>query len=478
MSEKGIGLLEPGTGEKPEDFRFPENQDSKTPPQELDPAELKEISELLDSKDPGVSAIAEARINALGFPNVGVFREFNFYQDRFQGMADRHNKRADAKGISGTLDRVADKYASKNTDKPSRPKKIANKYVMQEQAERENLDFDRRLEEERREWDERLKLVIEALRAKRDDPEGEGKKRRVLIYGLGGGMRGPYGAGQVAALNEMGFTAEILDENDALVGSSAGFDDLIYYADGLEQTYKGASIYYEECTTKEFLDMTNAKQVMNIHVVGQAMRKGEKKLDTEHLHNLKVQIHAVVNQVDGADAELVDVKTATPDMISAAEASMNVRLLKAPGIEVNGKHMEDGSFGSFPIQKLIDKFQPTDILVLPNIPFRKITELAVANPLLDRVKNEGTIGLIKKFLKIESELRKMLEEFKEHQGVNIGIMWPPDRGLDTIDADADLIKTAVVDTVRDTIKQFGEIQPEKIRLYESERFRKPEEAAA
>src|SRR3989338_3908893 len=113
MGERDVGVIEPGAGVDPESFRFPENHDSKTPGKEFDPAELKEILELLDSKDPDASAVAEARIKALGFPDKVVFREFNFYQDRFQGMADRHNQR---KG----WERFVDKRMLVN-DKPSRP---------------------------------------------------------------------------------------------------------------------------------------------------------------------------------------------------------------------------------------------------------------------------------------------------------------------------------------------------------------------
>jgi len=401
-------------------------------------------------------------------PTGAPLEEFQFYQDRFTGMAERHNKRANAKGKRGLADRIADRQ-SKDGDKPTRPKRITAEYVMQEQAERENRDRERMLEEERKEWDKMLAPVIKILKQKRDN-SAENKKQKVIIYAMGGGMRGPYGAGQVLALDEMGLTA---DKIDVLIGASAGMADLIYYASG--QTYIGTSMYYDECTSPEFINLSRIKQVLDVSIVGKAMRSGEKAVDQKRIMEIPTEVYALNTPVGGTDAKLVDIKTATPDMIAPIEASMNVRLLKAPGIDVNGINMEDGSFGSFEIQRLIDKFQEPGseltILVLPNIPFRKLAEVPEPNRLVNQLPDSGVLGTIKKFARISQELRKTMQDCRKKQDVNIGILWPPDRGLDTLDADPDLIKLAVADTIRDTIKQFGERQPEKVELYITEKER-------
>ena len=97
---------------------------------------------------------------------------------------------------------------------------------------------------------------------------------------------------------------------------------------------------------------------------------------------------------------------------------------------------------------------------------------------LEKLPNSGVRGVVKKFLSIAKELRNMLEEFKTTEGVNIGVLWPPDAGLDTMDADADLIKYGVVEAARETYRQFGEKQPEKVNLYIPEKFRNHDEVAA
>ena len=402
-------------------------------------------------------------------PTGVPLEEFDFYQNRFESMATRHNKRGRAKGMEAKMNRLADKNAL-NNDKRTRPSQVTKEYVIQEQAERENTEFNRRYDLELKGWQEDLKPVVDAFKAKRDDPEGEGKKHKILILSLGGGMRGPYGAGQVVGLNEMGLTA---DKADVLYGISAGAADLAYYAGGPENTKRGASIYSDECNSPEFLSF-NPKRLNNmmraVDVVGGAMRKGEKALNVEAIRNLPGEVYVQVTTVDGHEAEMVDVKTADPDMISAFEASMNVPLLNAPGVKVNGKEYIDGGFDPLPIQKLIDKFHPTDILILPNTPFRRIEEFPISPNWAKHLRRSGSLGSVKKFFQIASDLRNLLEDFSKREGVNIGMLWPPDRGLDVLDTDPGMVEIGVKDAAMDTIKQF-EGKSRNVELYVPEKFR-------
>ncbi|OGI67420.1 hypothetical protein A3A05_02235 [Candidatus Nomurabacteria bacterium RIFCSPLOWO2_01_FULL_41_12] len=492
--------------ERPPNINTPRSQDNSKPidfsPYELNYNEFWGLVSVVNSKDPKITAKDKADTKAqLAAHNAALAKkrgtkgkeaysseelshlsetgaskeEFDFYQNHFKGMADRHNKR---KG----WERIVDKNILEN-DKPKRPKKISKEYVMQERAEMENRDFDRMLDQERREWDPDLQRVVEALKSKRDDPEGKGKKRVVVMYQLGGGLKGPAGGAVVAALHEMGITPAIFK---ALVGSSCGLDNEIYYADGKESTYRGISIYYEECNTKKFLDVRPGRldQIMDVSVVEDAMREGPKALNQERIKNQPCEIHAVVTPVNSGKAKLVDVKTAVnesgkPDMIAAVKGSMNVRLFRAPGTMVNGELVEDGSFGKMELQTIIDKFKPDDpdvefsILVIPNTPFKKLEEFKASDSLLEHLPdtdliNSGSVGTFRKFQRVSAGMRDMVREFKEAKGVNIGVLWPPDTGLDTLDQDPDQMKIAVVDTIRDTVRQFGELPLEKIKIYESE----------
>lgn len=400
-----------------------------------------------------------------------------FQQKQFQKMADRHNKRGTL--LSGSLNRLIDQKLIGN-DKLKRPKKITAEYVKQEYIERKNADIERRKDPEFQEWQAALKPVIDAFKSKRDDPEGEGKKHKIVVLILGGGMRGPYSAGQVMGLNEMGLTA---DKADAVVGISAGAGTGSYYMTGPEGTRKGASIFYDECDTKEFLNVARVTHMLDATIVGAAMRGSEKYLDQTAIRKSPTEFYAVVTRRESQEAELINVKDAKPDMVAPIEASMNVPLLRAPGIPVNENSLSieyiDGGFDPLPLQLLIDKFKPTDgrdlnFLVMTNTPFNTIETFRESTGVSKYLPRTGSPGTIKKFLQVTRDLRKLLESLKKEQNINVGVLWPPDCGLHVLDTDAGMIELAENDAARDTIEQFGEKQPEKIEMYTPKRYRQKE----
>ncbi len=414
--------------------------------------------------------------------------DMEFHQRQFQKMAERHNKRGSLfnrrKGtnllsLTGRLDRIVDKNLIDN-DKPNRPKHITSEYAEQEYIARKNADIERRKDPEFQEWQKALRPVIEAFKSKRDDPEGEGKKHKLVVLILGGGMRGPYSAGQVMGLNEMGLTA---DKVDVVVGISAGAGTGSYYMTGPEGTRKGASIFYDECDTPAFLNVARATHMLDSTVVGGVMRGEEKYLDQAVIRKSKTEFYAVVTRKESQEAELIDVKNAKPDLVTPIEASMNVPLLRAPGIKVNENSLSieyiDGGFDPLPLQLLIDKFKPADgrdlnFLVLTNMPFNTIETFSESTGVAKYLPRAGSPGTIKKFLQVARDLRKLLESFKKEQNVNIGILWAPDRGLHVLDTDAAMIELAENDAARDTIEQFGEKQPEKIEMYIPRKYRQQE----
>src|SRR3989338_8457049 len=289
--------------------------------------------------------------------------------------------------------------------------RAAESFAHSEALEENGLEF--------REWERNAQPVFEHMKARRDDPEGEGKKYRILILILGGGMLGPYSAGQVRGLNEVGFTA---DKAEVIVAASAGGGTGVYYMGGPEQTKKGGSIFYDECRNPEFINLLRLKRVLNSEVITQTMRQGEKAVDKDVIRNSPAEFYvAVTRKADQKHSELINVKTATsggkPDVIAAVGASMNVPLFRGPGVEVNEQEYIDGSFDAMPVEEIVERFKPTDILVLPNMPF--------GYP----------------------------DAFKEG-------------GVTTMDTDPEKIRAAIIASARATIQAFGEKQPEQIDLYE------------
>lgn len=336
------------------------------------------------------------------------------------------------------------------------------------EALRDRADAIRRNNEEFRAWQHSLQSVIKRLLIKRDDPGGAGKDIHPLIFILAGGMRGPYSTGQLIGLNYL----KLGDVFDIIFGLSAGAGAATYFSAGEEQSRVVASIFYDELTTGEFVNFLRLHQIMDISMLGNIMRYGKKKLDQEAVKRARHELYLGVTRKETLEPEFVNAKTAKPDIPAAVEASMAIPLLFRKAVEVNGIPYIDGAFDYLPVKKVIEKFHPTDILILANIPFDRLESfhLSLGEFLVVEMssKLEGveSLKIVEKVLLMKEEFRKALEYIREQESrVNIGILWPPDMGLTTTGTDHDLIKAAVLESARDVISQFGIEQPEHIELY-------------
>ena len=174
--------------------------------------------------------------------------------------------------------------------------------------------------------------------------------------------------------------------------------------------------------------------------------------------------------------EFINAKTASPGLRPAMRASMSVPLVAGEVPPVNGIAYVDGSFDPMPLKEIIERFKPTDILILPNTPFECLDAFRLSNGeyvIAELAKRLGPkfvpalAGQVEKFLLIKEQMRKSMEYLQEQSGVNIGIMWPPDAGLDVMRQDPYAIETAVLESARSVISRFDEQQPHDLRLYDS-----------
>ncbi len=367
-----------------------------------------------------------------------------------------------------TYNNIAEIYKNHNLlKKLFSPSEMSDYDSIRKDKSRDLDDFTKRLSLEFQKWDENLKPVLSSLLKKRNNMED--KSIRALLYILPGGMKGPYCAGTILGLNEMGMNKTF----DVVVGTSTGAGAVSYFAAGVEQSLIGASIYYENCISKDFLDFRRINKVMDVGVVISALREGDKALDQGAVKKARAEVYYGVTDKENGTSEMINAKTAVPSMFDAIEASMTLPLLYKNLKEVNGKQYIDGIFAPISIKDLIKKFDPTDILVLPNVPFDHLesfelnmTEEFIIN-LLKFVPHFGSLNVVEKFIRAKEEFRKLLEEIQEQNNVRIGVMWPPDSGLESITIDPKQIEMSIIKSFRKTIEEFGGEQPEEINLYHS-----------
>ena len=377
--------------------------------------------------------------------------ETGFHQERFNTMAREYEKSPVKKIL--------------NLNAKMSPKDFAHT-----EAIRDDADFERRKDEEFHAWEKNLKVVVGHLLEKRDHGT-ERKDIRPLLLILGGGMKGASGAGQAL----IGLPAVGLDTVfDTVVGISAGAPTAAYFIGGREQSAKGASIFYEECTEGEFIN-TSVKRlprIMDIDVVTEAMSHGEKALEKQKVLDSRTDFFVVATGKKDGRGELIDAKTAQPGMMNAIAASMAVPIAYKKAIEVNGKEYVDGTFSPVPLEEIVKKFNPTDILVLPQVPFNRTDafELNFGEKIVAEFAHRfDSLNTVEKFLRIKEEIRKSMEYIQKQKGVHIGVLWPPDSALNPLTTDPDQVEAAVMESARGVIRTFGAEQPGKLDIFHSRR---------
>lgn len=189
------------------------------------------------------------------------------------------------------------------------------------------------------------------------------------------------------------------------------------------------------------------------------MSKGPKTLDLKTIDANPTEFWVqAINERTG-QPELINAKTAEQGILQAMHASMALPFLYNKKIEVNNEKYMDGGLDPLPIERMIAQFNPTDILVLPNMSFAeaKNIRLSTGEHLLEKLLPllpNNKAALIKKVLERKVEFWRSEKRIKDMQGMNIGILWPPSGGLSVTGQDREKMRTAFIDTEKDTYRQF------------------------
>lgn len=405
-----------------------------------------------------------------GFLNNGEISNDKKVEQPFQAERKFHNERWEKKAREGT-----------NFFGRTRRTPFA---VMYEEAERDLADFEKRQHDEFEAWQVNLKKVISAFKEKAENPEQPTKN---IIVMLGGGMKAAYTGGQALALNELGITADTVD---AVVGTSSGAVVAAAYVAGQEQVKKSLAMFTGPLSSQEFINPSIKrawqKNVINLDVSEKLMTEGEYAFDQEKIRNAKPKLfltvtEPLVNGEDDAKVRFLDAKDReeTPSIPHHIRSSMTIPGLTGEVPLIDGQEYYDGAFNPLPIEEIIEKFnedgKELNVLILPQTPFELMENikpsaaeynLASLMNATKRAKmgSKASLTQTEKLLLSREDLRESLERIQTEKHVNIGIMWPPDDGLETINTDADAATAAIIASARDTIEQFGGEQPEEIDL--------------
>ena len=341
-------------------------------------------------------------------------------------------------------------------------KKSAEDFAHAE-ALRDDRDFERRQHAEFKRWEERLKIVIDRLKIKRDNPNSpEAKAMRPLLIVMAGAMKGAYAAGQaLVGLPKVGMDEGVFD---SVVGTSAGACVGSYFVANRDHKPQGAKVFYDQCCAGEFVKFSRVHRLMDVDKIRAIMESNTiDNLDQKRLAENPTKLFVVAAKLETGESEIIDAKTAKPGPVDAITASMALPLLYRRSIKVNEEQYIDGGFDPLPLQEIIDRCNPTDILILPNVPFDRLDAFKMGRAkwvLAETLGKIGSIGIgtavtLKKMMWMKEELRRDLEDAEKREGVNIGVLWPPDAGVESWTQNPDDVREGSAQAALDLIKRFG-----------------------
>ena len=350
--------------------------------------------------------------------------------------------------------------------------------IMWDEARRDDADFEKRQHAEFEAWQKNLAVVIEGFKERANNPETSDRKTLIVI--LGGGMKCAYAAGQVMGLNALGITA---DKVDAVVGASGGTVVATAYVEGKEATIQAAHMMGGPMSSPDFIDPSLKRfkegKVINLQLLGETMGEpgGEYAIHEDEIRKTSTELWYTMTLPHSGDGnppvKFLNAKDPkeVPSMVEAIKASMSLHpRLTGPAGVINGVEYRDGAISPLPIEEIIKHFKPTDVLILPQLPYEYLADVkpSTSERIGSTLAKVAGYDAVAKGLVSRTELRKSFELIQQQEHVNIGVMWPPDGGLSTLSINSGEFKAAVVASFRDTFKQFGAGEPSELPFVDSE----------
>jgi predicted patatin/cPLA2 family phospholipase len=219
----------------------------------------------------------------------------------------------------------------------------------------------------------------------------DGRKLGLVIEG--GAMRGVCSAGGVAALSHLRFTT-VFDE---VYATSAGAMNASYFLSN--QPASGISIYFDNCTTRLFINPYRFWKVVDIDYLFDKVVTVEKPLNIKRILESRTKLFvAVIDQRTGKELVIDAQATKTP-LLRVLKAATAVPIFYNRAIDINGSpYVDAGLRMPFPLEQAIAN-GCTDILVLSTRPpdFQTKAPGWLARKLFNVIAARGLDGMNRTF---------------------------------------------------------------------------------
>jgi predicted acylesterase/phospholipase RssA len=284
--------------------------------------------------------------------------------------------------------------------------------------------------------DNRLAVVLHNLALVRDQKPGH-EAIKALLFIPGGAMRGAaINAGQVAALIEQHFGAVFQN----VVGISSGAAVGAYFMTGnLVQVERGCKLVYERIPSYVHPKFTHFGRVFDTPEIETELKGGPYAPNIQSI--LESPTGFYVGVMVRRSGEFVLLNAHNKAIHAKIRASMTIPWISRGKVVIGGTQYVDGGFYPFPLEDMVGMFEPTDILILSN---KTVAQLAES----DAMGKFGKLYAKRYPRKVQLEMQSSRDEiFRlskwEKRGVNIGVLLPPDTGINGLSTDSNMLKDAI-----------------------------------
>lgn len=197
--------------------------------------------------------------------------------------------------------------------------------------------------------DHHERTTREALKILEQKRLGRWEGGQIGLVVQGGGMRGVYSMGVLAALEEMGFGQCF----DHVAGSSAGALNGAYFITG--QASYGVETYIHYLSQREFVNPLRFKKMVDIDYLVDQIGKKVRPLDINKLLSADTTLHISLTQFSNGHTRFVTNRTPGIDLWEAFRASAAMPILYNKPVKVGDGLYVDGSLRArVPIRRVID----------------------------------------------------------------------------------------------------------------------------
>lgn len=247
-----------------------------------------------------------------------------------------------------------------------------------------------------------LKVLTNAFKIKNDPfaVDENGRPIRILKIWPGGMMRGILGASASVVLQEAGLGNVAIAHGVV----SAGGPTALALSLGLAHL---TVPMYEQLEERQIIAVSRGRLVFDLDSL---MDELGPLFDDAAIGQLQEEIFAIVTNPDTGDHDLIDVKLASPGSRAALAASMAMPNFYPP-VEVNGFKWCDGAWADLriAIARLVQKFQPTDVMVFVNMPRYPDWSEKLCTQFGNMWSRPVSLALQKRTLSMDDDMEKALD---------------------------------------------------------------------